>query len=70
MKTKDEIIIKNKYCRPHRLPHFGKLYVNEPCHFHKKKIHQLHSILYCKLIRCPNYELMIKKQKEYNKQNV
>jgi len=61
---RDLVIVKNKFCKSHRLAHLGKLHVNEPCHFHKNKINQIHHSIYCKLTRCPNYELMINKQNE------
>jgi hypothetical protein len=63
MKTKDQIDLKKGICPPHRWPHFGKLHTKEKCHVHKSKLHQLHHIICCKLIRCKNYKYMFEKQK-------
>jgi hypothetical protein len=60
-------ISKNKYCPPHTFPHklpFGEKIKNEQCHIHKNKLRMFHHLIYCKLLKCPNYNFMIKNNKK------
>ena len=71
MNIKDKIVIsKKRFCPPHRLPHklpFGKKITKEPCHIHEHSLRMLHHRPFCKLIKCPNYEFMMKCSKQHKK---
>lgn len=64
-----------KYCPPHRLGEgvieltiSGEKITNEPCHFHPSRLSMiLHHIPFCKMLRCPHYNSMIKAYKTYCK---
>lgn len=63
-------IHNRKFCPPHSFPHklpFTKPITDEHCHIHSNKLRMLHHTLYCKLIKCPHYNFMIKKYKEHLK---
>ena len=68
MKIKDkERISKDRYCPPHTFPHkfpFTKPITNEPCHHHNKKWRMTHHTFFCKYLKCPNYEFMLKEYKK------
>lgn len=65
MSIKDKVIIsKNRFCPPHYLPHklpFGEKINHELCHYHKNKLRMLHHKTFCRILKCKNYEFMIKK---------
>jgi hypothetical protein len=65
----DKVELKEeKYRPPHCLPHkfpFTKPITDEPCHFHDKRWRMGHYILYCKILKCKNYDFMINQYKEY-----
>jgi len=68
---KDKIILSDKrFCPPHYFPHkmpFGPKVVDEPCHLHKARWRMGHHKPFCRLLRCPNYRFMDKKDAEYKK---
>ena len=71
MNIKDKIIIsEERVCPPHCLFHklpFTKPITDELCHYHQKKWRTTHHILFCKYLRCKNYEFMINKYEKDNK---
>ena len=71
MGIKDKIKISNNRCCPkHYFPHklpFGNKITNEHCHLHKSKWRMVHHILYCKFLKCKNYQFMITKYKKFKK---
>tara|TARA_Y100000310_G_scaffold8335_1_gene8909 strand:- start:31 stop:279 length:249 start_codon:yes stop_codon:yes gene_type:complete len=73
MNIKDKkIISKTRFCPPHYWPHklpFGKKITDESCHIHKKKWRMNHHIPFCKKLKCPNYEFMMRKNNEYLEKN-
>ncbi len=64
LKIKDKIeIAKDRFCPSHYLPHklpFGEPITDEPCHYHERKWRMAHHQTFCKILKCPNYEFMIK----------
>jgi len=68
LNIKDEVIIsKTRFCPPHYIPHklpFGEKITNECCHYHHAGWRMLHHKLFCQILKCPNYDFMIK---EYEK---
>jgi hypothetical protein len=66
---KDKINLPKKgcHCPPHYIPHrfpFGEKITDEPCHIHKAKWRMQHHIFFCKKLKCPNFEKMIKFDKK------
>ena len=65
MDIKDKVkISKTRCCPPHYFPHkfpLGKKICKEECHIHKAKWRMAHHILFCKYLKCPNYEFMMSK---------
>jgi len=65
MDIKDKIkLSKTRCCPPHYMPHklpFGDKVTDEPCHYHNSWLRRLHHNFFCKWLKCPNYEFMIKK---------
>ena len=65
LNIKDKInLSKTKCCPPHFWPHKLKFWEKikiEPCHSHKAKWRMSHHKLFCKFLKCPNYDFMIKK---------
>lgn len=62
-----KIISKERFCPPHYFPHklpVGKHIIDELCHIHDKKWRKIHHEIYCKFLKCQNYEFMIE---SYNK---
>lgn len=56
-------ISQTKFCPAHYLPHklpIGKKIKNECCHYHKAKWRMLHHKFFCKILKCPHSEFMIK----------
>jgi hypothetical protein len=64
MEIKDKIdLADDRFCPPHYLPHklpIGEKITDEKCHFHKAKWRMAHHATFCKVLKCPNYEFMIK----------
>jgi len=57
---------KQRYCPPHKIPHVIKGQVcDEPCHIHTSKWRDYHHILFCKILKCPNYDDMKEARKKY-----
>jgi len=56
------------FVHPHRLLHtlpiIGEIISDESCHFHRSKLRMLHHSAFCKLLKCPNYAIMIKYYKD------
>lgn len=70
LEIKDKITLNRKKCCPkhwipHKIPYITKPITNEPCHFHTKKWRMAHHIFYCKHIKCPHYDFMIKEYKKW-----
>jgi len=59
----DKIIISNKrFCPPHYFPHklpFGEKIADEPCHIHKARWREFHHNIFCRILRCPNFDFML-----------
>ncbi len=57
-----------KCCPPHYFPHaipfVQKPVTNEQCHTHSAISHRMHHNFFCKALRCPHYEFMIKETKK------
>ena len=66
---KDKIMLSNElFYAPHYLPHkfpIGEKICDEKCHIQKAKWRMKHHIFFCKYLKCPNYEFMIKKNQEF-----
>lgn len=63
-------ISKEKCCPPHYVPHklpFGEKICDEPCHFHNAKWRMMHHIYFCKKLKCPHFEFMMKKKTNFKK---
>ena len=59
---------KGRCCPPHYLPHklpFGEKICNEKCHVHRAKWRMAHHISFCKVLKCKNFDTMIKAHKIY-----
>ena len=56
------IVSDLKFCPAHRLPHtlFGEKVCDERCHVHKNCVSMVHHKMFCKLLKCPHYDFMIK----------
>lgn len=70
IEDKVEIEERELFCPPHCFPHklpFTQPIINEPCHYHRKRWRMLHHIPYCKILKCSNYELMMKEYKKHRK---
>jgi hypothetical protein len=67
LNTADKMEISTiRFCPPHTLPHrmpWSKKIRDEPCHIHTADWRMIHHILYCKILRCPNYRFMIEEYK-------
>ena len=75
MDTKDKINLNNgNCCPPHRIPHtlpvIGELVIDEPCHIHESRLRMGHHRAFCRILRCPHYEEMMKRYKAYQKQRI
>lgn len=73
MSIKDKIYVsENKFCPAHYIPHklpFGQPVCHEYCHIHKRLWRMFHHKIFCKFLKCPHYDFMIKKYKENKKNN-
>ncbi len=70
MNIKDKIVISEHKCPAHYLPHklpFGEPINDESCHIHAHPLRMLHHRPFCKLLRCPHYDLMVDASKEHRK---
>ncbi len=69
MNIKDKIVIsEERCCPPHYLPHklpIGEKVFDERCHVHRAKWRMAHHVFFCKYLKCPNYEFMVEKNKEF-----
>ena len=67
IKDKEDLEEPGLYCPPHYFPHKlpdGNPIIDEPCHTHQSKLRMIHHSTFCKMLKCPNYEKMIKVDKE------
>ena len=54
-------------CPPHYIPHklpFGPKVVDEPCHFHKAPWRMAHHTFFCRWLKCPHAEDMLRTAKK------
>jgi len=71
-KLKTDLILEDgqtRVCPSHRIPHvfpWQSPVTDEPCHIHINPIkHYGHHAIFCKMIKCPNYESMCRAKERY-----
>jgi hypothetical protein len=72
MNIEDKTDLNNENCcpphwLPHRIPIIEPLVTDEPCHIHKAKWRMVHHKLYCQVLKCPHYEIMMQQYRNTNK---